>query len=136
MALPHAAPLEPIDLAEAADAPSQSLVKTGRLQLLRLVLDPDHPQPEHSVDADCVVHCLEGAAALVTTAGRLPLPAGSLVVVPGGERHALAAADTAVVLVTLLLADGDAGDGGGRGAVTLDDADPAADTLTPSRFQA
>lgn len=120
MALPHAGLFDVIDVAPLgpalAGARSTSLVKTARLQLQHLVLPARRDQPEHHVDDECVVHCLEGDVEVVTRGGTRRLGPGQLVVLPGGERHSLRArAVASAVLVTLLLQGGDAGDAGGAG---------------------
>jgi hypothetical protein len=64
MALPHAQPLDVIDIrplgAALSDAVSTSLLKTDRLQLLHLVLPARRNLPQHHVDDECTLHCLEG----------------------------------------------------------------------------
>jgi len=76
MALPHAAPLDIINVSPLGEhlreAVSTSLIKTRRMQLLHMVL-------------------------------------------PAQESHSLRARTDCAVLVTLLLRDGDAGNGGGAG---------------------
>jgi quercetin dioxygenase-like cupin family protein len=126
MALPHAQPLDVISIAplgpELPDAPSTSLIKTQRLQLLHLVLKAHQDQPEHHVADECTVHCLEGTVELVTPAGTRRLQAGNVVLLPAQQKHSLRARTDCAVLVTLLLKDGDAGHGGGAGVRTLQDA--------------
>jgi quercetin dioxygenase-like cupin family protein len=126
MALPHAQPLDIISVAPLADALHQavstSLIKTERLQLLHLVLRAHGNQPEHHVDDECTVHCLEGVVELVTPAGVRQLGAGEVVLLPARQKHALRARTDCAVLVTLLLDRGDAAHGGGAGARTLQDA--------------
>ena len=123
MALPHAKPLDIINVAPLGDAlrnaVSTSLIKTDRLQLLHLVLPKHHDQPHHHVDDECTIHCLEGNVEVSMPSGTRRLRAGNLVVLPAKQRHSLRARSRAAVLVTLLLRDGDAGDGGGAGARTL-----------------
>lgn len=125
MALPHAQLMDVINVAPLGDrlagAPSTSLIKTGRLQLLHLVLQAHHDQPEHHVDDECTVHCLEGDVEVVTPGGTRRLRPGNLLVLPGGQKHSLRARTDCAVLVTLLLREGDAGDGGGAGARALRD---------------
>jgi|HigsolmetaAR205D_1030408.scaffolds.fasta_scaffold09598_3 quercetin dioxygenase-like cupin family protein len=120
MALPHARPLDVISvrpLGEAlATAVSTSLLKTGRLQLLHLVLHAGQDMPEHHVDDECTLHCLEGEVEVVTPGGTMSLGPGDLVALPARQRHALRARRDAAVLVTLLLDDGDAARGGGSGS--------------------
>ena len=123
MALPHASHLDIINVSplgeNLANAVSTSLIKTGRLQLLHMVLPAHKDVPYHSVDEECTVHCLEGVVELVTGAGARQLRAGNLVVLPAKERHALRARTDSAVLVTLILREGDAGNQGGAGPRTL-----------------
>ena len=117
MALPHARLLDVIDIRPLgpalADAVSTSLLKTDRIQLLHLVLPARRDIPEHHVDDECTIHCLEGEVEVVMQLGTRRLQAGNLVVLPAGERHSVRARSDAAVLVTLLLNQGDAGDRGG-----------------------
>jgi quercetin dioxygenase-like cupin family protein len=123
MALPHAQLLDIINVSPLGDAlptsVSTSLLKSDRIQLLHLVLRAHEDQPEHHVDDECTIHCLEGDVEVVMALGVRRLRAGQLVVLPARQRHSLRARAASAVLVTLLLRDGDAGDGGGAGARTL-----------------
>ncbi|KQW52043.1 MULTISPECIES: hypothetical protein [unclassified Roseateles] len=119
MALPHAQLLDVIGVGPLGsslhDAVSTSLLKTRRLQLLHLVLPAHRDQPEHDVDDECTVHCLEGDVEVRMPGGTRRLGPNQLVVLPARQRHSLSARVDSAVLVTLLLRDGDAGDGGGAG---------------------
>ena len=119
MALPHAHLLDVIDIgplgAAVHQAVSTSLLKTQRLQLLHLVLPARRDQPEHHVDDECTIHCLEGDVELRMPGGVRRLSPGQLVVLPAGQPHSLSARVDSAVLMTLLLREGDAGDGGGAG---------------------
>jgi quercetin dioxygenase-like cupin family protein len=123
MALPHARPLDVIAVrplgAALAEAVSTSLLKTDRLQLLHLVLPAHKDQPEHHVDDECTIHCLEGDVEVVMPGGNRRLGPGQLVVLPARQRHSLRARSDCAVLMTLLLHHGDAGDHGGAGAQSL-----------------
>jgi quercetin dioxygenase-like cupin family protein len=127
MALPHAQPLDIISVTPLGDALAQavstSLIKTERLQLLHLVLRAHQDQPDHHVDDECTVHCLEGVVELVTPAGVRQLKPGNVLVLPGKQKHSLRARTDCAVLVTLLLDRGDAGHGGGAGTRTLRNGD-------------
>jgi quercetin dioxygenase-like cupin family protein len=118
MALPHARPLDVISVrplgAALTDAVSTSLIKTERIQLLRLVLPAHRDLPEHRVDDECTLHCLEGEVEILTGSATQRLRAGELMVLPALEKHALRARSHAALLVTLLLRGGDAGDRGGQ----------------------
>ena len=120
MALPHAKPLDVINIGpfgkELEGQVSTSLIKTGRIQLLHQVLAPHQDQPQHHVDDECTIHCLEGLIEVVTGAVVRQLRAGNVIVLPAREQHSLRARDvTSAVLVTLLLREGDAGNQGGTG---------------------
>ena len=123
MALPHAQLLDVISVAplgaQLTDNVSTSLIKTGRVQLLHLVLPAHRDMPEHHVDDECIVHCLEGQVEVTMPGGVRRLDAGELVVLPGRQRHGVRARRDSAVLLTLLLRDGDAGDQGGAGNTRL-----------------
>ena len=126
MALPHAALFDVVNVAplgeKLIDTFSTSLIKTDQLQLLHLVLPAREDQPEHHVDQQCVIHCLEGDVEVVTPAGSRRLGAGELVVLPAREKHSVRARADSALLVTLLLDKGDAAHGGGAGNNRLPEA--------------
>ena len=107
MALPHAQPLDIIDVRPFAAglqaAVTTSLLKTPSLQLMRLVLKAGHTMPEHSVAGAITIHCLEGAAAVAVPSRSCDLHAGQLVMLAGSERHAVTAITDTSLLVTVLL---------------------------------
>lgn len=107
MALPHAQPLDIIDVrplgAGLLDAVTTSLLKTRALQLMRLVLPAGQALPEHSVPGAITVQCLEGETVLTMPTRTCTLSTGQLVVLDGGEPHALKATTDSTLLVTLLL---------------------------------
>ncbi len=107
MALPHAQPLDVIDIRPLGDdlqgAVTTSLLKTPTLQLMRLVLRAGHGLPEHSVPGAITIHCLEGEAAVTTPSRRCDLHAGHLVMLAGSEPHAVHALEDTSLLVTVLL---------------------------------
>jgi quercetin dioxygenase-like cupin family protein len=119
MALPHAQPLDVINVGPLGDqlpgTVSTSLIKTDRLQLLHLVLAPHQDHPQHHVDDECTIHCLEGEVEVVMGAGVRKLRPGNVILLPAKQQHALRARAESAVLVTLLLRNGDAGDQGGAG---------------------
>lgn len=117
MALPHAQPLDVIRVQPLGpaliDAFSTSLLKTDRLQLLHLVLPARHDQPEHHVDDECSLHCLEGDIEVVMPGGSRRLMPGDLVVLPGRQPFSLRTRVDSALLMTLLLHHGDATPGHG-----------------------
>ena len=131
MALPHAQLMDIINVAPLGDqlrgTVSTSLIKTDRVQLLHLVLAPHQDQPQHHVDDECIIHCLEGDVEVVTGSGVRRLGPGNVVVLAAKQRHGLRARVESAVLLTLLLNGGDAGDQGGAGHRSAPDKD------TPTR---
>jgi quercetin dioxygenase-like cupin family protein len=118
MALPHARPLDVIDirpLGEAlADAVSTSLIKTERLQLLHLVLPARRDVPQHHLADECTLHCLEGDVEIRMPGGDRRLAPGQMLLLPARQPYVLSARVDSALLMTLLLHDGDAGDGDGK----------------------
>lgn len=123
MALPHAQPLDVINVGPLgpalSEAVSTSLLKTDRLQLLHLVLPARHDQPEHHVGDECTIQCLEGDIEIRMPSGTRRLGPGQLVVLPAKQRHSLSARVDSAVLVTYMLNGGDAAPDGGSGAGVL-----------------
>jgi quercetin dioxygenase-like cupin family protein len=107
MALKHAQVLEVIDIgplgAALAGTVSRSLLKTDRLQLMRVVLRAGENLPEHRVAGEITIQCIEGVATVRTPSRDCPLHAGELVVLSGGELHSVHAAQDTSLLVSLLL---------------------------------
>ncbi|MDI1239002.1 MAG: cupin domain-containing protein [Polaromonas sp.] len=107
MALDHAQPLDVINVQPLAgklpDVKTHSLLKTGKLQLMRLVLAAGQNVPEHQVSGEITIHCLEGQAVVSTPGLSRTLGPGELMALPGGEPHALQATTDASLLVTILL---------------------------------
>jgi quercetin dioxygenase-like cupin family protein len=107
MALPHAHPLDVIDLRPLGPALSTavttSLLKEPALQLIRLVLRPGEGMSEHHVDGALTLHCLEGQAEVGTPRGRCRLQAGQLVMIEGGQPHTVHGITDTSLLLTILL---------------------------------
>lgn len=107
MALDHAQPLDVISLQPLAgklhEVKTHSLLKTNRLQLMRLVLAAGQSVPEHQVPGEITIQCLEGEAVVSTPGLARTLKAGELMALPGGEPHGLRASTAASLLVTILL---------------------------------
>jgi quercetin dioxygenase-like cupin family protein len=110
MALPHAQLLDIINVAPLGEklrgAVSTSLIKTDHIQLLHMVLKAHQDVPQHRVDDECTLHCLEGTVEVVIGSGVRQLSAGNIVVLPAGQAHSLRARTDCALLVTLLLHKG------------------------------
>lgn len=107
MALVHAQPLDVINVrplaAQLGGAKTHSLLKSTRLQLMRVILLAGQTLPEHSVPGEITLQCLEGEVLVRTPGRQRTLQTGELMMLPGGEAHALQAALDSSVLVTVLL---------------------------------
>ena len=107
MALIHAQPLDVISLKPLAEKIHQvkthSLLKTGHLQLMRLVMAAGQTMPQHDVAGEITIQCLEGSV-LITTPGRSSaLDAGEMMALSAREPHGLEALADSSLLVTVLL---------------------------------
>jgi quercetin dioxygenase-like cupin family protein len=127
MALPHAQPLDVINVAPLGDklreSVSTSLIKTDEIQLLHIVLAAHQDQPFRHVDHACTLHCLEGDIEIVMGVGTRKLRAGNVIVLPAKQQHSLRARTDCAVLLTLILDRGDAGNQGGSGNQRLAEAE-------------
>lgn len=107
MALAHAAPGEVIDVRPLSGAiPSSStktLIKTERLEVIRLVLPAGKVIPSHKVAGEITVQCLEGCVEFTTSRGPRIIESGEMLYLSGDEEHALKGLEDASVLVTILL---------------------------------
>jgi quercetin dioxygenase-like cupin family protein len=83
---------------------SATLIKTPRLEIIRLVLPAGKRIPPHAVSGEVVVQCLSGKVDFEAREKRQTLEPGSLLHLEGGDLHALEALEDATVLVTILLA--------------------------------
>ena len=106
MALVHAQPLEIIDLHKADDSSgatvSRSLLRSPRLQLLRVVLEAGDLLPKHHVSGDVTIQCLYGDADVVTASRTCQLVAGSLMMLPAEMPHEVSARVHTALLITIV----------------------------------
>ena len=107
MAIPHAKSGEVIDLrslGEAlANAVTNTLVKTDRLEVIRLVVPAGKDIPPHQVAGEITVQCLEGRVTFTAGGATRELAAGQMLYLAGNEPHSLRGIEDASVLVTILL---------------------------------
>ncbi len=112
MALQHAHPGQVIDIAPLGAALREStthaIVKTGALELIRVVLRAGEALPPHQVRGEATLACIEGAAE-VNIAGMIcQLHPGQLVLLPAQVQHAVRALTDTSLLLTLQLTAGKA----------------------------
>jgi quercetin dioxygenase-like cupin family protein len=107
MAIPHAKSGEVIDLRPAgealAPALTSTLIKTDRLEVIRLVVAAGKELPHHQVAGEITVQCLEGRVTLTAGTTSRELRAGQMLYLTGGEPHSLRGIEDATVLLTILL---------------------------------
>jgi quercetin dioxygenase-like cupin family protein len=107
MALQHANHGQLIDLKTLAeyspDSPSTSLIKADQLQLLHLVLPKGQHMHEHKLAGELSIQCLAGRIRLDMHGTHLPLSAGQMTLLRGGEAHAVVAELDSSLLLTLVL---------------------------------
>jgi len=111
MALPHAAPAQPINVAPLgpalASTPSSALFKSAGLEVMRVVLTAGKSLPPHKVEGEITLQVLEGEVELdVQREGaseRHRLTAGQLCYLEGGVMHGVTALRDASALVTIVL---------------------------------
>lgn len=111
MALQHAASGERIKLKrdsdDIANFTSVALIKTEHMELIRLVIPRDKPLPEHRVEGEMTLLCLEGEIAFDAHGRTTILQPSEMVYLAGGEPHSVRANKDAVALLTILLHPGD-----------------------------
>lgn len=107
MALAHAQPLDVISVrplgAQMTEVKTHSLLKTNKLQLIRVVLGAGQVMPEHHVAGEITIQCLEGELRVTTPSRACVLAAGEMMALPANAPHALQASSDASALLTILL---------------------------------
>jgi quercetin dioxygenase-like cupin family protein len=107
MAIPHATPGQPIDIRPLGLALSKAvtttLIKTDRLEVIRLVVPAGKEIPSHKVAGEITVQCLEGRVAFTARGDTRELQTGQMCYLAGGEEHSVKGLEDASVLVTILL---------------------------------
>jgi quercetin dioxygenase-like cupin family protein len=107
MAIPHASSGQVVDLhaprQDARDGSTTALIKTDRLEVIRMVLPAGKEIPPHRARGEITVQCLEGRIAFDAHGRTQELAAGQLLYLDGGEQHALKALEPSTVLLTIRL---------------------------------
>jgi quercetin dioxygenase-like cupin family protein len=111
MALRHAAPGEKIELRRSADDIAQltsvALIKTAHMELIRLLVPKDKPMPEHWVEGEVTILCLEGEIVIEMTGRETVLRPNEMLYLMGAQPHGIRANEDAVALLTILLGPGE-----------------------------
>ncbi len=107
MAIPHAHSGEVVSVRplgeRLAQAVTTTLVKTERLQVLRLVMPRGKLFRRHEVAGEITLQCLEGKVNVNVGDRSVELAAGDLVYLDGHRPHDLEAVLDSTVLLTILL---------------------------------
>ncbi|MGV3485099.1 MAG: cupin domain-containing protein [Planctomycetaceae bacterium] len=107
MAIPHAKPGDVIDVrplgSALATTKTSTLLKTEKIELIRLVLPAGKVLAEHKAPGEITVHCLEGKLAFTALGSTHELTAGQLVHLPAGEPHSVQCLEEASFLLTICL---------------------------------
>ena len=107
MAIHHAQPGEVIDVrpfgSALAAAKTSTLLKTEKVEIIRLVMAAGKVLAEHKARGEITVHCLEGKLAFTGFGQTHELTAGQLLYLPAGEPHSVKCLEDASFLLTILL---------------------------------
>lgn len=107
MAQPRVASGQVVHLSPLADqlptALTTAILKADQLELVHVVLAKGKSIPEHRVQGEITVLCLEGRMALSTPQGTRMLGPLDLIHLRGGEPHGLTAEQDSTALLTICL---------------------------------
>ena len=107
MSLHHAAPGELIDVRPLGSGlkefHSQALLKTGRLEVMRFVLAAGDHRPEHRIDGEMTVQCIEGEVRLLALGRTIVMRGGDLLYLDACDPYSMEAAIDSSLLVTMLI---------------------------------
>jgi quercetin dioxygenase-like cupin family protein len=88
---------------DLATAKTSTLLKTERVEIIRLVMPAGKALAEHKAPGEITVQCLEGKIAFTALGQAHNLTAGQLVYLPTGEPHSVHCLEDASILLTILL---------------------------------
>ena len=107
MAVPHASSGQVIDVrplgGQLKKSVTTTLVKTDRMEVIRLAVPAGKEVPEHRVPGEITVQCLEGRVNFSAQGQKVVLEAGQMLFLAGGEPHALEGLADSSLLITILL---------------------------------
>ena len=106
MALPHARPAQPVDIA-APVAPgglsATALFKSRDLEVIRLLIPAGKGLPPHRVPGEITIQCISGQVEIGLDEGKALLQPGQLLYLGGDAMHSVRAVTDACALVTIAL---------------------------------
>ena len=105
MALTHAKPGQPINLAPLGDeltaVATHALLKTHSLELIRLVLRADQTMPLHELRGEMTLLCIEGSVDITLPGSHRVLNAQQLLLLPARVPHSVRALENSSLLLTI-----------------------------------
>ncbi len=113
MALAHAQPCQPIDVAPLGarlpDMSTHAILKTHAIELIRMVMRAGDFVPPHQVRGEITLLCIEGTVEVSMEGQSCRLQSSQLVLMAAGTRHAVRALEDASLLLTIQLPAGEPG---------------------------
>ncbi len=107
MAQPHASSGQVVHLPSlndpSTDARSTAILKADQLEVVRIVLPAGKAFPDHHVQGEITVLCLEGNILFRTPQGEQRMGPGDFIHLQRGEPHALEALEDSLALLTICL---------------------------------
>lgn len=107
MAIPHANPGDVIEVrplgSALATAKTATLLKTGKIEVVRLVMTAGKEIVQHKAPGEITVHCLEGKITFTALGQTHELTAGQMLYLGAGEPHSVKCIEDASFLLTILL---------------------------------
>ena len=107
MAIPHAAPGDVVDVRPfgpaLTTAKTHTLLKTGRIEVVRLVMAAGKEITEHKAPGEITVQCLEGKIVFTALGKTHELTAGQLLYLGAAVPHSVKCIEDASFLLTILL---------------------------------
>lgn len=107
MALQHAASGDKISLKRSDDDiasfTSVALTKTEHMELMRILVTRDKPIPEHKLEGEMSLVCLEGELLVDAYGKTTTLKPMEMLYLSGGVSHAIRASEDSIGLMTILL---------------------------------
>lgn len=106
MALHHVKPGEAADLAplgaNIANAKTSALARSQAFEAIRLIVPAGKIIPEHEVEGEITLYCVEGRAELHVGAQKIEMSTGQWLYLEGGQRHSLKGIEDSAFLLTIL----------------------------------
>ena len=106
MSLPHASSGDVIDVGplreRLPDAMSTAIVRTAHVELIRSVLHRGRSVPEHKIDGELTLQCIEGRLTVQAHGREIALGPGELLFLGGGVPHSITAEEDSSALLTLI----------------------------------